>query len=85
MRECLGELDELERSIKQGIDSMCGKLYRAIDWQLKGGRGGVRPRTGRGRPACRGTPGIGADEACLGKSVCPARYDYSGSFAKVEE
>jgi signal transduction histidine kinase len=35
LRECLGELDELERSIKHGIDSMCGKLYRAIDWQRR--------------------------------------------------
>lgn len=35
LRDCLGELDELERGIKHGIDSMCGKLYQAIDWQRR--------------------------------------------------
>ncbi|MGW5260768.1 sensor histidine kinase [Microbispora sp. NPDC004025] len=35
LRDCLGDLDELERSVKHGIDSMCGKLYRAIDWQRR--------------------------------------------------
>ncbi|WP_167530611.1 sensor histidine kinase [Microbispora hainanensis] len=35
LRDCLGELDELERDIKHGIDSMCGKLYQAIDWQRR--------------------------------------------------
>lgn len=35
LRECLGELDELERTIKQGIDSVCGTLYRAGDWQRR--------------------------------------------------
>jgi signal transduction histidine kinase len=37
LRDCLGELDELERGIKHGIDSMCGKLYQAIDWQRRFG------------------------------------------------
>ncbi|ETK33821.1 sensor histidine kinase [Microbispora sp. ATCC PTA-5024] len=35
LRECLCELDELERSIKRGIDTMSGRLYRAIDWQRR--------------------------------------------------
>jgi len=35
LRDCLGELDELERGIKRGIDSMCSKLYGAIDWQRR--------------------------------------------------
>lgn len=35
LRDCLGELDELEHSVKNGIDSMYGKLHRAIDWQRR--------------------------------------------------
>ncbi|MEN3534220.1 ATP-binding protein [Microbispora sp. ZYX-F-249] len=35
LRDCLSDLDELERSVKHGLDSMCGKLYRAIDWQRR--------------------------------------------------